>query len=106
MRTIYRFIGTWLLGLTLVLLIVDGTKSLGASELVITSLREIWIMLHAASYEAFAKGLAGVWNGIIFGLLNSSILSWPSWLISGVPGLWLAFLGRSRATRIQTLSDL
>ena len=52
MRLILRILGTWLLGLALILLIVDGTKSLGANAVVMTSLNDTWVALSASSLAA------------------------------------------------------
>lgn len=98
MRFILRIIGTWLLGMTLILLIMDGTKSLAASNVVITGLGDVWILVHESSLiwleQIFGqKGyLEIIWR---YGI--APVLSWPGWAVLGFPGLVLIFHGQSRA---------
>ncbi|MEO5805593.1 hypothetical protein [Devosia sp.] len=96
MRLILRILGTWLLGLALILLVIDGTKSLGANALVLTSLGSIWSSLHADSQAQVSAFFAG---RMFAELLQSSfamLLSYPAFAVVGVPGLLFAILGRSR----------
>ena len=89
-----RIVGTWLLGASLVLLVMDGTKSLAASNFVTTSLGSIWILAHDESLlwlqQAGTQGsLKIVWEVIMIPMLE-----WPGWLMLGVPGIFLIFAGR------------
>jgi len=99
MRFIMRLIGTWLLGGALVLIIIDGTKSLAANELVLSSLSDAWALLHEQSLTdavawAEANGFAAAWA-----VLRDTLFSWPGFVVLGVPGLLLAVSGRSRTSR-------
>ena len=101
-----RLLGTWLLGAALILVIIDGTKSLAASNLMMTSLGETWTAMHAQSFDAAAalataRGLEPFWT-----LLNATLLGWPGFLVVGVPGLLLAFAGRSRSTQIRNIGQV
>lgn len=94
MRLITRALGTWLIGLALVLLVIDGTRSLGADGLVLTSLDALWRQLHAESLVA----LEGFVQTRLFGALLDAglagLLSYPAFAVFGVPGIVLALLGR------------
>lgn len=98
-----RISGTWLLGAALILLIIDGTKSLAANALLLTSLGETWMAMLPESFAAAADWSIG--NGLdpYWALLNSTLLGWPGFLVVGIPGLILAFLGRSRSTQIRNI---
>lgn len=96
MRLILRVLGTWLLGLAVVLIVIDGTKSLAASTLVMTPLAETWSSVHAPSLTAvqaffetrfFADLLSGVF---------AALLTYPAFAVIAVPGLLLALIGRVR----------
>ena len=94
MRLVLRILGTWLIGLALVLAVIDGTKSLGASRLVLTSLSQIWNSLNPASLatvEAFfdSRYFADLLDGLM-----AALLSYPAFAVIGVPGIVLALLGR------------
>ncbi|WP_332691021.1 hypothetical protein [Devosia sp.] len=95
MRLILRILGTWLIGLALVLLVVDGTKSLGANALVFTSLADLWTHLHPPSLVA----VAGFFESRFFAdLLDAALkaaLGYPAFAVFGVPGIVLALLGRA-----------
>lgn len=106
MRTIFRILGTWLLAVALILLIIDGTKSLAASSLVITSVSQLWLLLHAPSFEASSNWLAGLADGLVLNALQQNLLNWPAWAVLGVPGIILALAGKTRATRIQNLDQI
>ncbi len=86
--------------MTLILLIMDGTKSLAASNVVITGLGDVWILVHESSL---------IWLGQVFGQNGYleiiwryaivPVLGWPGWAVLGLPGLVLVFHGQSKARR-------
>ena len=94
MRLILRVLGTWLIGLALVLIVIDGTKSLGANAIVFTSLGELWMQVHPPSLD----GVKGFFDSRFFAdLLDAAlaaILGYPAFAVFGVPGIVLALLGR------------
>ncbi len=94
MRLVLRILGTWLIGLSLILLVVDGTKSLAANTLVLTNLGPLWMNLHAGSLEAFqgfidSRFFAGLLHGVLENLLET-----PAFAVAGLPGIVLALAGR------------
>ena len=105
MRLVLRVLGTWLLGMALILVIVDGTKTLAANSLVITSLNEVWGWFGIGSLDA----LRGFFDSRLFGpLLDPTLdflLTCPAWAVLAVPGIVLAWLGRSRRTRVFVQQD-
>ena len=94
MRLILRFLGTWLIALALVLLVIDGTKSLGANTLVLTSLSDLWTQLHPDSLA----GVAAFFDSRFFeDLLDATLrtlLGYPAFAVFGIPGIMLALAGR------------
>jgi len=105
MRLFLRLLGTWLLGLALILLVIDGTKSLGASRLVLTSLAENWGWLHAESLEAVRGFVASRFFGLLLAPGFETVIALPGWVVLAVPGVLLAWLGRSRKTRLFVRHD-
>ena len=94
MRLILRILGTWLIGLALVLLVIDGTKSLGANAVLLTSLDQLWLQLHPQSLDGLRQFLA---SRMFADLLQSGlvqVLALPAFAIFGVPGVVLTVLGR------------
>ena len=99
MRLVLRILGTWLLGLALILLIIDGTKSLGADTIVTTSLGDTWNLVSAASLAAVKNFIDTRFFGPVLDPLLGVLLSFPGFAVLGVPGILLAFAGRSRRSR-------
>lgn len=94
MKTLLRIIGTWMLGLAIVLIVVDGTRSLAADHVTLTPLSEIWAGIDKTSWafcqNVIAEHLAP-WGGDI---VTNVILGWPGWVIAGVLGLVCLVVGR------------
>jgi hypothetical protein len=105
MRLLLRLLGTWLLGMALILLIIDGTRSLAASSLVMTPLAETWTALHKESLEGFRAFLASRFFGPVLEGAVDAVLGLPGWIVLGVPGAFLAWLGRTRRARVFVKQD-
>jgi hypothetical protein len=94
---VLRFAARPLLLLAVVALVYDGTRTLaGGSGLVMTSLADHWNNLAPNSLAAFHAqimrlGYPGVWDDGILKLLRL-----PAWLVAGVLGFLLAYIGRKR----------
>ena len=94
MRLILRVLGTWLIGLALVLLVVDGTKSLGANALVFTSLADLWTSVHPPSLAAVSSFFESRFFAALLDLALKAVLNYPAFAVFGLPGVVLALLGR------------
>ena len=100
MRLVLRVIGTWLLGLALIVLVVDGTKSLGANQLILTPTGVLWRSLHEQSLEQVTAFFSSRLFASLLENVFAAVLSYPAFAVIGVPGIALALLGRSKkATR-------
>lgn len=99
MGFVFRIIGTWLLGMTLILIVMDGTKSLAENAIRMTSIRDVWAMAHGDSLQAFeAFFVSGTWN-LIWTYSFGPLLTWPGWAVIGVPGLILILAGQTKKRR-------
>ena len=105
MRLLLRVLGTLLIACAVILLIIDGTKSLGANALVFTSLSDSWTQIHADSLAAVQQFLETRFFGPLLETVVTAILSFPGWAVIGVPGLLLAWAGRSRRERVFLRQD-
>lgn len=105
MRLFLRLVGTWLLGIALILLIIDGTRSLGSNALVMTSLGDTWTWLHPQSLEAVRAFFATRFFGPLLDSAVTVALNLPGWLVLGVPGAFIAWLGRTRRSRVFVKQD-
>ena len=105
MRLVLRIVGTVLIAFAMILLIIDGTKSLGANQIVLTSLDATWTQIHAQSLDAVKQFMTTRLFGPVLETVIDAILGFPGWAVIGVPGLLLAWAGRSRRTRVFLRSD-
>jgi hypothetical protein len=95
MRLILRVLGTWLIALAVVLLVVDGTKSLGANNIVLTSLGALWAQINQSSLETVREFFAGRFFADLLDNGFSGVLSYPAFAVFGVPGIVFSLLGRT-----------
>lgn len=100
MRLLLRIIGTILLAAALILIILDGTRSLGENSLVLTSLGATWEIVHKESLAQLRAFIETRFFGPLLDGVINAILSFPGWAVLGIPGALLAWLGRSKRTRV------
>jgi hypothetical protein len=105
MRLALRVVGTLLIAFAVILIIIDGTRSLAANGLVFTPLEATWQSMHAESLAAVRDFLSSRLFGPVLEPVVSAILSFPGWAVVGVPGLLLAWAGRSRRERVFLRQD-
>ncbi|WP_108460470.1 hypothetical protein [Devosia naphthalenivorans] len=94
MRLILRITGTWLIGLALVLLVIDGTKSLGANGLVFTSLSDLWTQVHTPSLDSVRAFFASRFFADLLDNGLDALLTYPAFAVFGIPGILVALAGR------------
>ena len=99
-RFLLRFAGFWLFAAALVAAVIDGAKSIAASQAVLTPLGEAWAQL---APDSLAEARRGVEEGLgqpwLWELLAEWMLAAPAWLVLGLIGLILMLLGRRRRRR-------
>jgi hypothetical protein len=93
-RFLFRFIGLWLLAGAFAALVIDGTRSVAASQLTITPVRDAWTVINPASLAAAQKQLAAApWDQAFAFLLGA-----PLWILLAAIGLFFLVLGRRKRT--------
>lgn len=105
MRLLLRVLGTLLIACALILLIIDGTRSLAASGIVLTPLETTWTQIHEASLLGLRQFLETRLFGPLIAPVVNAVLGFPGWAVIGVPGLLLAWAGRSRRERVYLRQD-
>lgn len=105
MRLVLRVVGTLLIAFAVILIIIDGTRSLAANALVFTPFEATWQSMHAESLAAVRDFLGTRLFGPLLDPVVSAILSFPGWAVVGVPGVLLAWAGRSRRERVFLRQD-
>lgn len=100
MRFVLRIVGTWLLGMTMILLVMDGTKSLAQNSIVMTGIGDIWMLINANSLSETEQVLGQNANlALVWAYAIVPILSWPGWAVLGLPGLFMIVSGQTRNRR-------
>lgn len=99
MKFVLRVLGIWFVGLALVLVVVDGTKTLAANALTMTSLAETWRGIHDESWAAVSATLIDTAASATGRAMVEHVFAWPSWAIFGGAGVVLLLLGRQRGRR-------
>ncbi len=94
MRLVLRLLGTWLIGLSLVFLVVDGTRSLAGNAIVLTSFGQAWSQLHLASLDTVIIFLEGRFFADLLDNILQALLTYPAFAVLAVPGIVLALAGR------------
>lgn len=105
MRLILRILGTWLLGLSLILLIIDGTRSLANNTLMFTAFGDSWASVNGPSLDAMRGFIATRFFGPLLDPVIGAVLAAPGFLVLAVPGVILAVMGRSRRVRVFVRQD-
>ena len=105
MRLVARLIGTWLLALALILFVVDGARTLATGQLVLTSLARTWGQLNAESLAAVQDFFATRFFGAVLTPLAAVLVDAPGWIVLGIPGICLAWAGRTRRARLFVRHD-
>ena len=81
MRLALRVVGTLLIAFAVILIIIDGTRSLAANGLVFTPLEATWQSMHAESLAAVRDFLSSRLFGPVLEPVVSAILSFPGWAV-------------------------
>lgn len=94
---VLRMIARPLLLVAVVALVYDGTRTLaGGSGFVVTSLGEHWQSLFPASFEGLKQLVNRRLSPMVWDMGLLRLLKLPGWLVIGVVGLLLAWIGRKR----------
>ncbi len=98
---IIRILGLWTFLLAIICIAIDGTKSLAADELIITSLAEQWNQLHSKSFVAFQNSIVSYVPTFLWDNIFAIILTWPTWIVLILFGTFLYWVGnRKKRTSI------
>ena len=100
---IARFVGLWLIAGAVVALVIDGTKTIAASALTVTPLGMTWYSLSPSSLLATQTFVQQSVETYIGHWLWDPLIQWllmlPTWLVLGLIGGWLVYVGRRRRPR-------
>jgi hypothetical protein len=95
-RFLFRLLGLLCLAAAFLLLVYDGTKSIAASRLYLTSVRMLWDLVNAASLANLKPLIQPYAGGFLWDPVMVSILAAPAWSLLGVLGILLILAGRRK----------
>lgn len=95
-RFLFRFIGLILLAAAFILVIYDGTKSIAANRLYITSLRDLWETINPASLAGLRPLIEPYAGGLLWDPAAVAVLAAPSWSLLAGFGVLFMLLGRRK----------
>jgi len=105
MRWFLRVLGTWLLGLALILLVVDGTRMLAADSFLFSTIGELWDQLAPGARDAMGQSVQTTVHPLLWDPVITTFLAWPGWAVLGGIGIVLMVIGRSRTPRRYVSQD-
>jgi hypothetical protein len=95
-RFLFRFVGLMCLAAAFILVIYDGTKSIAANNLYLTSVRTLWELINAGSLAKLKPLISAYAGGFLWDPVMLAILSAPSWSLLGFFGILFILLGRRK----------
>jgi len=95
-RFFFRFIGLICLAAAFILVIYDGTKSIAANSLFLTSVRTLWELINAGSLQKLKPLIDPYAGGLLWDPVMVAILAAPSWSLLGGFGILLLLFGRRK----------
>jgi choline-glycine betaine transporter len=96
MLPFFRFLAGVVLLIAVIAAVYDGTRSLGAGGLVMTSLLEHWSKLAPTLLAASQSGVQRATHPLVWDVGVRKLLGVPAWAAFAVLGLLLAYAGRRR----------
>ncbi|HEV2630982.1 MAG TPA: hypothetical protein VGV41_20360 [Pseudolabrys sp.] len=95
-RFLLRFLGLICLAAAFILAIYDGTKSIAASRVFLTSVRTLWELINANSLMQVKPLLTPYAGGMLWDPGMVSILNAPAFTLLACVGIVLLMLGRRK----------
>ena len=95
-RFLFRFLGLICLAAAFMLVIYDGTKSIAANQLYLTSVRTLWDLINAGSLARLKPMIAPYAGGVFWDPGMLTVLASPSWVALGIIGILCLLLGRRK----------
>ncbi|WP_029350574.1 hypothetical protein [Bosea sp. 117] len=98
-RFVLRFVGLWLLAGGFVAFVVDGTRSIASSEIVMTPFGEAWFAVSSGTLARFQELVTTKLSADVWERLGVPLLAAPLFAVLGIAGVLLLLLGRARRRR-------
>ena len=100
-----RVLGLFALAIALATAVMDITRSIGASEMVITPLGAAWVSLSITSIQAAQGAIQGYIHPLLWDPVIQWILLWPTWLVFAIVAFLLLWLGKPRRRKFGRFAE-
>ncbi len=100
-----RVLGLFALAIALATAVMDITRSIGASEIVVTPLGATWAGINFSSIQLAQAAVQRYVHPLIWDPGIQFFLGWPTWLFFGVLAIILLFLGRPRRRKFGRFAE-
>jgi hypothetical protein len=95
-RGFFRFLGIWLLAAAVVAVVIDGTRSIADSALVVTPLGQTWFQLHPTSLNGLQVLVERNVSPYLWDPVITTILRQPTAVVAAVLALVFLVAGRPK----------
>ena len=95
-RFLLRVIGLFCLAAAFILVIYDGTKSIAANNLFLTSVRDLWTLINPTSLAKMQPLIQPIGGGVLWDPGAVTLLAAPSWALLGIIGILCILAGRRK----------
>lgn len=99
-RFLFRLLATVSLAVAVVMAVLDVTRTIAASRLVLTPLGESWAGVSAATLQSAQTFVTENLHPLVWNPVMTSILAQPGFLVFGVLAFLLYAIGHRPARRI------
>ena len=100
LRLIARTLGLWTVAGAFVAAVIDGMRSIAASQVVTTSSFAAWSELAPSSLGALRGAVEGRIGAAAWTATTGTVLALPTWALLAIIGALLIALGRKRVAPI------
>ena len=100
-----RVLGLFALAIALATAVMDITRSIGASEMVITPLGATWVSLSLSSIQLAQAAIQRYVHPFLWDPVIQWILLWPTWLVFAIVAFLFLWLGRPRRRKFGRFAE-
>jgi hypothetical protein len=100
MRFLVRFIGTLIFAAAFVMVVIDGTRTIAASQLSLSSLSEAVSILWPDAVKGIEAGLSSA-HPVLWNPAGAWLFAQPAFAVLGILGLLLLIIGRKKPDMVK-----
>lgn len=95
-RGVFRILGIWLLAAAVVAAVIDGTRSIADSALIVTPLGQTWFQLHTASLTGLQVLVERYVSPYLWDPVITTLLRQPTAVVTTILAVAFLVIGRPK----------